>query len=185
MEISQKKKVVSKARKALDTPGPKRGRGRPKRVGPQEVIGRGMNYRLCLKQVWDVVGELLLKAQTEVDVIQAFKKTAYEREFENIASLFLAVLRDPAFPKKRSKAQANFLADSLAARGEVSFRRSRDICAEGRAIERSKSPHRILRHEYYVECSCGYKGPARDGACRKCGAAIPMFESILSGSGFA
>jgi len=29
-----------------------------------------------------------------------------------------------------------------------------------------------LRFEYYVECSCRYKGPSLDHACPKCGAKI-------------
>jgi hypothetical protein len=47
----------------------------------------------------------------------------------------------------------------------VTPRRSREICAE----ERAKIRHVIVRREYYIECSCGYEGPARDGACRNCG----------------
>ena len=32
-----------------------------------------------------------------------------------------------------------------------------------------------------IECSCGYQGPARDNACRKCGAEIPLsFEELLT-----
>src|SRR5437867_6072956 len=66
--------------------------------------------------------------------------------------------------------QINFLADSLAGTGIVSPRRSRDICAAERAKE--KRTHRIIRFEFYVECSCGYKGPSENHACRKCGATI-------------
>ena len=97
----------------------------------------------------------------------------YREQFARIPSLILKTIRDSKFPKRRN-AQINFLADSLAAWGAVSPRRSRDICGNERAKERAKSPHRIIRKEFYVECSCGYKGPARDNACRKCGATIPM-----------
>jgi hypothetical protein len=38
----------------------------------------------------------------------------------------------------------------------------------GLAFE-AKLKHVIVRREYYIECSCGYKGPALDGACRDCG----------------
>ncbi len=60
---------------------------------------------------------------------------------------------------------------------------SRDICARERASERKKSPYKIVRHEYYVECSCGYKGPAHDNACRKCGAEIDFLPEVLMGRG--
>jgi len=60
-------------------------------------------------------------------------------------------------------------------------RTSRDICGEARAQERAKSPHKIIRKESYVECSCGYQGPALNGAGRKCGAEIPLsFEELLT-----
>jgi len=61
--------------------------------------------------------------------------------------------------------QIHFLADSVAGQGFVTPRRSREICAE----ERAKKKYFIVRREYYIECSCGYKGPALDGACRDCG----------------
>jgi hypothetical protein len=49
-------------------------------------------------------------------------------------------------------------------------RRSRDICQEERTKE--KRAHRILRYEFYVECSCGFKGRSQNHACQKCGAEI-------------
>ncbi len=54
------------------------------------------------------------------------------------------------FGPLRREAQINFLADSLAGRGLVSPRRSRDICAQERATEKRR--HRIIRQEFYVEC---------------------------------
>jgi hypothetical protein len=59
----------------------------------------------------------------------------------------------------------NFLADSLAARGVRSARRSRDICDQ----ERKKKVNYIIRQDYYIECTCRYKGPALHGKCPKCG----------------
>jgi YD repeat-containing protein len=61
---------------------------------------------------------------------------------------------------------------------------SRDICAKGLAEEKAKSPHKILRKEFYVECSCGFKGPALNDACRKCGAQISFLPEIIHGIGF-
>ena len=55
-----------------------------------------------------------------------------------------------------TEAQIQFLGDSLEAQGKVTPRRSCEICAS----ERNKVKHVIVRKEYYIECSCGYKGPA-------------------------
>jgi hypothetical protein len=150
-------------------------------VRASEVTGRAYNYRLIFNQIWDVLSGQLLNAMTEEQVLQAFARTACKNEFEHIASLILAVLHDPDFPKRDRQARINFLADSLAARGVVTPRSSRDICARARAKERRKSAHKILRHEFYVECSCGYKGPARNSACRKCGAEIDFLPQVLTG----
>jgi hypothetical protein len=66
--------------------------------------------------------------------------------------------------------QINFLAYSLAGRGAVAPRSSRDICDRERA--RAKRAHHIVRYEFYVECSCGYKGRSQDHGCPECGAGI-------------
>jgi hypothetical protein len=177
-----KPKATAKGtQKTLDTFSGKRDRGRPYKVRASEVTGRAYNYRLIFSQTWEVLGEHLLRATTEDEVLRAFELTAYKAEFAGIASLVLAVLRDRNFPKRDREARINFLADSLAARGMVTPRTSRDICGEARARDRAKSPHKIVRKEFYVECSCGYQGPALNGACRKCGAEIPLsFEELLT-----
>lgn len=177
----KRKKLFKNPQKTLDRFSEKRGRGRPYKVRASEVTGRAYNYRLIFSQTWDTLGQHLLRATTEQEVLQAFEGTAYKNEFEHIASLIPTVLHDAGFPKRNKKAQINFLADSLAARGVVTPRSSRDICGKARAKEHAKSPHKIVRKEFYVECSCGYKGPARDNACRKCGAEIPLsFDELLS-----
>ena len=163
--MPKRKKEPKQVKKTLDTYSPKRRRGRPG-VRPSEISGRSYNYRLIFSQIWDVVGSALLKAKTEEDVIRAFDaRPIYQQEFASIASLVLKVLRDLKFPK-RPEPQRNFLADSLAGRGWISPRRSRDICLQERNKEKE---HEIICREYYVECTCGYKGPALDGGCRKCG----------------
>jgi len=153
-------------------------------MGAAEITGRAYNYRLTFSQIWDTVGERLLAAQTEGEVTLAFEGTSYKQEFEPLGSLILHVLCEPDFPKLDREAQANFLADSLAARGALTPRSSRDVCARERAKQRAKSRYKIIRHEYYVECECGYKGPARDNACRKCGAEIPATFGVTPGFGF-
>jgi hypothetical protein len=113
--------------------------------------------------VWDRLRKPLLAAKSEMEVIKVFEENAqpYTREFmPRLAKLVLKVIRELKFPKRR-EAQINFLADSLAGYGAISARRSRDICE----IERKKKIHQIIREEFYIVCSCGYKGPALQGAC--------------------
>jgi hypothetical protein len=174
--MAEDKKRRNKPPKGLDTYLPKTP-GRPWRARPSEVSGRSYNLRLQFGQIWDTVERALLDAQTAVDVLKALDLAGQYWRSElgpgEIPSLILTILRDPKFPKKRRQQQINFLADSLAAWGTVSPRRSRDICEQERKKE--KKGHQILRREFYIECSCAYQGPARDNACRNCGAQIPDF----------
>jgi len=183
--MPKRKSVLENPKRTLDAFSGKRARGRPYKVRASEVSGRAYNYRLIFGQTWKVLGEPLLAAKTEDEALQAFERTAYKDEFSHITALVLAVLSDPVFPKRNKEARINFLADSLAGRGVVSPRTSRDICGKLRAKERAKSQYKILRKEFYIECSCGYKGPARDNACRKCAAEIPLsFDELLSPRNF-
>lgn len=155
---------------------PKRGPGRPG-VRPSEIRGRADHFRILLGNLWENIREPLLKAQSESDVIAAFHGCgeSNSRPFvPGLAGLILQIFHEKKF-LKRPKPQLNFLADSLAGVGEISPRRSRDICAEERAKDVAPSPYEIIRQELYVECTCGYKGPAMDNACRKCRAPIPFY----------
>jgi len=157
-------------KKVLDTYSTKRPPGRPQTVVPSAIEGRADNYRGILDHVWNELWTPLSAAETEESVVAAFRSAIPgERQFSELASLILRVLKERNFPKRR-QARINFLADSIAGFGTVTPRRSRDICAEERA--RQQRTHHILRFEFYVECSCGYKGPSLDRACRKCGAKI-------------
>jgi len=161
------------SKKALDRFSQKRGRGRPATVRFTEIVGRADNNRRILDQVWERLWPLLSRANSEGEVTTAFKEGAgpYATQYvPAFSALIFGVLREKIFPKRR-KSQVNFLADSLAGVGVVVARRSRDICAEQRS--KAQRQHRIIRYEYYVECSCGYEGPSKDRACRKCGAEIP------------
>jgi len=137
-----------------------------------------------LAQVWAGLGGPLAIAEREQQIISAFENYGqpYAGEFvPRFAPDLLVLIRDPDFPKS-PEARIGFLADSLAGRPTVELRTSRDIFGKERAKKRSKSPHKIIRKEFYIECSCGYKGPARDSACRKCGATIPIdLQSICGG----
>jgi hypothetical protein len=150
----------------------KRKRGRPTDLRYSEIYGRAQNLQFILNQVWDRLWPLLSKANNEQKVAEAFQSGSnpYEQNFLPYAALALEVKEERTFPK-RPKSRQRFLADSLAALGDASPRRSRDICMKERM--RAKQAHHIIRYEYYIECSCGYEGPAKDRACRKCGATIP------------
>jgi hypothetical protein len=183
--MSKRQKPTQQPEKILDTFSEKRGRGRPPNIRPAVVFGRAENYRMIFAEVWPKLRDPLLAtgAGTVEGVIKAFENYAqpYAQNFvPGLASYILEVIHEQKFPT-RPKAQVHFLADSLAGRPNVGPRRSRDICAEERAKESAQSPHKILRTEFYIECSCGYKGPAQNNACRKCGAAISFLPEILSG----
>ncbi len=81
-----------------------------------------------------------------------------------LVRLVFKAVHHPKFPKRRDP-QINYLADSLAALGRVRPKRSREIVAQELAKERAKLKHRVLRREFYIECTCGYQGPAYKGKC--------------------
>jgi hypothetical protein len=176
-EMTKHNKSSETRNGSIDKVSPKRGRGRPPRVSASSIKGHADNYRGILHNVWDRLWPRLSEAQTTDEVAAAFENaTPGGSEFTPHAALILSVLKDSKFPK-RQEARINFLADSTAGLGLVTPRRSRDICAQERA--REKRTHHILRYEYYVECSCGYKGHSEDHACPKCGARIR--PSVLDG----
>ena len=175
------KKPPKRPHKPLDSFSRKRGRGRPEGIPRSWVIGHAENYRYMFTEVWPRLAGPLMDAQTMAEVISAINNYGqpYAGEFvPRLASDILHLIRDPDFPN-RPEARIGFLADSLGGRPSVEFRTSRDICGKERAREHAKSPHKIIRKEFYIECSCGYKGPARDNACRKCGAEISMLPEVM------
>src|SRR5579859_7973148 len=136
--MAKREITTSRRKKPLDTLQKKRGRGRPTHVRPSEIFGRAGNYRFIFDQVWDRLWPLLSVVQTEAEVIEAFQQGAspYHAQFVPwVGELALRVLREPKFTNRRS-AQVDFFADSLAAVGDVTPRRSRDICAQERAREK-------------------------------------------------
>jgi hypothetical protein len=158
----------------VETGGAKseRGRGRPPKIRASEVYGRAEHWRGVLEQVWDRLWPLLSNARSEEEITKAFQDGAgpYDQYFApGLSGLTLRVLQESTLPKKRKPLQ-RFLADSLAGVEVVTPRRSRDICAKERA--KRAEAHYILRYEFYVECSCGYKGHSKNHACPKCGAEI-------------
>ena len=161
------------AKLPLDRLSEKPARGRPRKIQPSWVRGRADNYRYILDQVWDRVGPRLVKAEKREDVIASFENAevgGYALDLVTLADLIVKVLQDPDFPKRKREAQINFLADSIGALGVVTPRSSRDICERERA--RIKGVHQIIRYEYWIECSCKYKGRSLNHACPKCEAQI-------------
>lgn len=156
----------AKVTKKSDTKNP---RGRPRLIEASVVVDSADTYAGWLRQYWPKLGCRLLAAQSVEEVNQAIKQEAPDvaTSLGRLAALMLAIIRDRKFPQVRSKAQIQFLADSMGGQGLVTPRSSREICAK----QRNTVKHVIVRREYYIECSCGYKGPALDGACRNCSTA--------------
>jgi hypothetical protein len=157
-------------------------RGRPRLEQYTTVSGHADNFKFMLTEKWSVLKEPLLKCSNAQDVSTVYENYAqpYAQEFvPRLAADILELIQDSKFPQ-RAKAQVGFIAESLAGRPSLSLRTSRDVCAKMRAAERAKSPYRIIRKEFYVVCECGYKGPAENDACRKCGAQISFLEEILA-----
>jgi hypothetical protein len=182
--MPKRRTSVQKPEKGLDASSEKRGRGRPQKIQRSWVTGRAKNYRQMLDQVWLELAGPLLAAENEEQIIAAFEKHAqpYAGEFvPRLTTEIMALIHAPNFPM-RPKARIGFLADSLAGMPTIAARTARDICAKHRANKRAISPYKIIRKEFYIECSCGYKGPGRDSACRKCGASISMDLSIFWGN---
>ena len=172
-ELGKERAAHKKTKIQLDTVSGKQGRGRPRKIQPSWVRGRADNLRMVFDLFWQHVWPSLSKAETQQDVIQSFARPevgAYALDLVRLSDLILRVVRDPKFPRQQREAQINFLADSIAAYGVVTPRSSRDICERERA--RIKQVHRILSYEFYIECSCGYKGYSRKHACPTCEAEI-------------
>ena len=142
-------------------------RGRPRLIEPSVVIESAGTYAGWLRQYWPKLGQRLLSAQSVEELNHDIQQEAPDigASLAPLAALMLTTIHDRRFPQFRSEAQIQFLADSMGAQGLVTPRRSREICAK----ERNTIKHVIVRREYYIECSCGYKGPALNGECRNCG----------------
>lgn len=173
-------KAQEKINFPLDKDSEKQRRGPKPRIPASWVRGKADNYCWILDQLWYRIWPGLSTAQTRQDVVNSFSGSnispAYSLEFVTLADLILKVVRDPKFPRRRREAQISFLADSIAGYGMFTPRSSRDICERERA--RIKQVHRILRYEYYIECSCSYKGPSRNHACPMCEAEIQFQRDL-------
>jgi hypothetical protein len=164
-KVVKEERARKKHKFPIDRFSEKQPRGRPRKIQPAWVRGRADSYRQVFDLFWQHVWPDLSKATTQQDVIQSFSRPevgGYALDLIRLADLILLVVTDQQFPKHKREAQINFLADSIAAYGVVTPRSSRDICERERA--RINRVHRILSYEFYIECSCGYKGHSRNHA---------------------
>ena len=153
--------------------------GRKSQVRVSEICKRAYDFKLLLeldraRTDW----ALMLRADSDEDLAWALKdvrERARERLFLK-TELLLAALKDKQFPKQDREAQEQFIADSLAAEGRVSIRRSRDIVQRERSAVKKQG--KILRREFYIQCSCGYEGPAFHDACARCRAPVSYLDLI-------
>src|SRR5438270_13167230 len=162
LEMERKRKKYKVKKKRLHSTAEQKPRGRPG-VDRSRVLQTADQLRVMLPDFWPRLVGLLLAARSPGDVTRAFEvlglvSTSFVPHW---SELILKIIHDRRFPRLRAKAQIEFLADSLGAQGAVTPRRSREICAE----ERKKESHFIVRRDYYIECTCGYEGPALKGSC--------------------
>lgn len=164
--MTKAKKREKKSVSLLDRGSEKKRRGRPG-VHREEIAGRAYHFSLVLTTCWPRIRKEVLAAKSTDEITAAFTAAGEQYAYYFVphqSGRILELLRDSKFPT-REAAQIRYLADSLAGVGLVSARRSRDIVAE----ERNRVRHKIIRQDYYIECSCGYEGPALKGACQGCG----------------
>jgi hypothetical protein len=145
-------------------------RGRKRRIHPENVV-RAANdlfklLEFCKNQIdW---GKLQI-AKTEEAAALAFERVA--PPYRERLNLWVAAIPEWAlegkFPKTNLERKMHHLADSIAAEGFLSPRRCRDVCLEER--KRQEQLGMILRREFYIECTCSYRGPAKGGGCPQCG----------------
>jgi hypothetical protein len=185
-KIQKRNKSRKNTKLPLDRFSEKPPRGRPRMIQPSWVRGKADNYRDILDLVWDKVSPRLLKSRNREEVIASFEGAeigGYALDFVVHADLILKVIQDPDFPTRQRQAKIKFLADSIGALGAVTPRSSRDICERERA--RIRQIHQIIRYEYWIECSCGYKGHSLNHGCPKCEAQIllpgtlPISSSLM------
>jgi hypothetical protein len=142
------------------------------------VIARARYLEGNFVRTWDTLAPRLSDAHSVTDVAKAFEEGANPYVGPVVSPrlypLVITIIQDPKYPRRPRARQARFLAESLSGWGDISPRTARDICLRAR---KRHVPHRILRYEFHIECSCGFNGVSRDHACPTCGAKI-TFETM-------
>jgi hypothetical protein len=145
-------------------------RGRKRRIHPENVVRAANDLFKILESCKDQIewGKLET-AKTEEQAASAFERVP--PPYRERLNLWLPAIPEWAlegkFPKTNLEGKMRHLADSIAAEGFLTPRRCRDVCLEER--KRQGQLGMILRREFYIECSCGYQGPAKGGGCLQCG----------------
>lgn len=163
-------------------------------VPPEWILGRADNlstaFQNATDEFWAKVKLIReAKPKTPRDKINAGQNALAEIKLrgafpasiqgeslpEAFVLTFTDAVMDAKFPARR-KPQAKFLGESLGASGEVSGRRSRDICGEERAKQRRDSEP----IELYIKC-CGKKRWTENQVCPQC-KRDPLFRLHLAAS---
>jgi hypothetical protein len=146
----------------------------PKQRRLSEISNRAYGMGLIFELNQECIDWEKLEGATTAQDIQVALGNVSEAYGNRLPSndFLLTVVRERTFPKARRKAQIRFLAKSCATFGDTTPRRSRDLCEEANRLEQNKAKGQIIRQEFYVECTCGYSGPACDGGCPSCGARL-------------
>ncbi len=153
-------------------PKPRDPRGRKPVLFPEEVLEHAefiLKVVVSLKDriAWDKLE--VAKTEAEAEAAIARVPLFYRKILKDRLTAILTWVREGKFPRKNLKRKMHHFANSIAADVFLSPRRSRDLCSEQRRRKRVEKPKMLLCREFYIECTCGYRGPARRGGCRRCG----------------
>jgi len=145
-------------------------RGRKRRIHAENVVRAANDLLKILEVCRDQIDWSKLQiAKTEKEAASAFERVP--PPYRERLNLWLAAIPEWAqegkFPKTNLERKMHHLADSVAAEGFLTPRRCRDVCLEER--KRQAQLGMIFRREFYIECTCGYRGPAKGGGCLQCG----------------
>ena len=145
-------------------------RGRKRRIHPENIVRAANDLFEILESCKDQIewGKLEI-AKTEKEVASAFERvpSPYRERLNLWRAVIPQWVLEGKFPKMNLERKMRHLADSIAAEGFLTPRRCRDVCLEER--KRQAQLGTIFRREFYIECTCGYRGPAKGGGCLQCG----------------
>jgi hypothetical protein len=145
-------------------------RGRKRRIHPENVVMAANELLKLLESCKDQIewGRLEV-AKNAGEVASAFERVPppYRERLNLWADTIPEWALEGKFPKTNLEQKMHHLANSVAAEGLLTPRRCRDVCLEER--KRQEKLGMILRREFYIECSCTYRGPAKGGGCPQCG----------------